>query len=39
VITGTEETMELAIKEEPTEEIGEESNMTAALLLVDHPER
>ena len=37
MITGAEETTELAT-EEPTEEVAEESNMAAALLLVDHPE-
>lgn len=33
------ETTELATQKPPMEEVAKESNMVAALLLVDHPER
>ena len=38
VVIGAKETTEFASEEEPAEEVAEESNMAAALLLVDRPE-
>ena len=39
VVTGAKETMEFATEEEESaEEVADESNMAAALLLVDRPE-
>lgn len=37
VVTGAEETTELATEEEPLEEVAKESNMVMALLLVGGP--
>lgn len=37
VVTGAEETTELATEEEPVEEVAKESNMVMALLLVGGP--
>ena len=39
VVTGAEETMELATEEEPAEEVTKGPDMAVALLLVSHPER
>ena len=39
MVTGVEETMQFATEdEESSEEVADESNMAAALLLVDSPE-